>query len=60
MLPFSSAVYWKIDHMFLGGHEFFDTSADGRSTDLSQPRDAVDINQASLEVRRLGDVDFFP
>ena len=58
-IPFASGDTWKIDHMFMGNDEFFSTSIweiEGFITSC----DEMEIYEASLEVRRLGDVDFWP
>lgn len=58
-IPFTSGFTHKIDHMFLGGPTFFfggQWEIEGYITTL----DALELNAASLEVRRLGAVLGFP
>jgi len=58
-IPFSSGFLWKIDHMFMAGPEFFDTQPWEIESYITTA-DALELFQASLEVRLLGPVNFFP
>ena len=59
-LPFTAAVWEKNSHTFMGNEEFIDNTPWSIQSSITTAGDAVDILAATMEVRRLGDVDFFP
>ena len=57
--PYTSSVWEKSDHMFMGAPTFF-AGGQWEIEAFISTIDTVDILAATLEVRRIGDVDFFP